>query len=81
MITENEVIGVIASSLEVDLSKITATTSMDAIEQWDSLAHLAILAALDEKLEGRASKVRTLAEAGSVDAIVKSLRDNQLIRN
>ena len=80
MITEKKVYEVISKCLEVDRAEITASTTMDDFEAWSSLNHLSILVALDEHLDGKASKVRDLAEADSVELIIRSLKQNQLIR-
>ena len=46
---EDRVRAIMADVLMVDVSEIRDTTSMDNLEQWDSLAQIDLIAALEEE--------------------------------
>lgn len=79
MLTEQQLIQVIAQALEIDTKKININTNADEIDLWDSLGHLNILINLDKATEGKASTIRELGLAVSVNAIKKALSENGLI--
>lgn len=47
---EEKIIALITRVLEVEEGTITADTKMEDVEQWDSLAHVMIIGALEEEL-------------------------------
>ena len=47
---EEKIIALITRTLEVEEGTITADTKMEDVEQWDSLAHVMIIGALEEEL-------------------------------
>ena len=53
---------------------------MDNLDEWDSLGHLSILSAIDQELDGKASKLTALAAATSVSNIIIILEENNLIQ-
>jgi acyl carrier protein len=69
---------IISKALEVD--SIDENSSMDNLDEWDSLGHLSILSAIDQKLDGKASKLSALAAATSVEKIIIILEENNLIQ-
>lgn len=47
---ENKIYQVIADILEVDVANITKEMCMENVEEWDSIAHIRIIAELEEVL-------------------------------
>ena len=75
MIDENKVINIISKALDMKSSLVTIDSSSENIEEWDSLAHLSILVALDQWLNGQAGKISGLATATSVKEIITLLNE------
>jgi acyl carrier protein len=73
------VVKIIARALELKNDKIKLTSHMDEIDEWDSLGHLSILMQLDEEFQGKASGLKSLAEAKSVSEICDILLEAKLI--
>lgn len=71
MINDAKVIEIISDALKLEKGLVSMNSSSQNTEEWDSLAHLSILVALDRYLEGRASKLTNLATATSVKAILE----------
>ena len=69
---------IISEALEVD--SIDENSSMDNLDEWDSLGHLSILSAIDQELDGKASKLTALAAATSVSNIIIILEENNLMQ-
>jgi acyl carrier protein len=76
MIDENKVIDIISGALHVNNNLITIDSSSENIEEWDSLAHLGVLVALDKWLNGQVGKISGLATATSVKEIIALLNKN-----
>jgi len=49
MIDENKLKGVIATVLNIDESRINEDSSIDTIEEWDSLRHMNLVLAIEEE--------------------------------
>jgi acyl carrier protein len=73
----DDLISLIKDALEVE--HVDLNSSMDTIDEWDSLGHLSILSAIDEKLDGKASDISDLASATSVEKIITILKKNSLM--
>ena len=73
------VVKTIARALELNNDKIVYTSHMDEIDEWDSLGHLSIVMQLDEEFQGKASGLKSLAEAKSVSEICDILLEAKLI--
>jgi len=73
------VVKIIARALELNKDKIVYTSHMDELDEWDSLGHLSILMQLDEEFQGKASGLKSLAEAKSVSEICDILLEAKLI--
>jgi acyl carrier protein len=58
------------------IEKIDNYTKMD---NWDSLAQLDIISALDTKLNGKIGKIKNIAEIKSVKKIIILLKKKSLI--
>lgn len=69
---------IISEALEVD--SIDENSSMDNTDEWDSLGHLSILSAIDQELDGKASKLSSLAASTSVGDLIKILKENNLMQ-
>jgi acyl carrier protein len=76
MINERKVIDVISGALNIENNLISINSSSENLEEWDSLSHLSILVALDQWLDGAASKMTDLATATSVKEIIDVLNEN-----
>ena len=74
---KDDLLSLIKNALEVE--HIDLSSSMDTIEEWDSLGHLSILSAIDERLDGKASDISDLASATSVEKIMNILEKNSLM--
>lgn len=74
---KDDLLSLIKNALEVEY--IDLSSSMDTIEEWDSLGHLSILSAIDERLDGNASDISDLASATSVEKIINILEKNSLM--
>ena len=78
---ENEVIKIIATALKLEDSQIDTNSSVDNVEEWDSLGHLGILAALDKAFDGKIASVKEMATADSVEKIFQILKENSFIES
>ena len=79
-ISKKEVFKIIAKALNVSEKKINEKVSFNNFEQWDSMSHLNILIALDNKLSGKAQKIQDLSEANSVKKIIQILDKRKLLK-
>ena len=70
---------VLANVFDEESESINDESSMDTIENWDSLGHLKILLALDKNLNGKAANIAELGTAFSVKEILSILKKNHLI--
>ena len=78
---ENEVIKIIATALKLEDSQIDTNSSVDNLEEWDSLGHLGILAALDKAFDGKIASIKEMATADSADKIFQILKENSFIES
>ena len=65
----------ISLALEISIDQISAETTSEMIDEWDSLGQISILARLDVVYDDITEKVPELASALSVSEIYKILRD------
>ena len=77
MLNESRVLLSISKSLK---TKITINSSVNNIENWDSIGHLQILANLDKLTKGKISKIEEFSEADSVKSIIKILKKKKMIK-
>lgn len=68
---EEKIIALITRILEVEEGTITANTKMEDVEQWDSLAHVMIIGALEEEL-GIEIAIDEAADMTGVDDILRA---------
>ena len=78
-ITLEDLLKIIAKSLNIKASKINLKTKDTDLEEWDSLGQLAILTTIDKKLKNKTSKLTKLATAESVKDIYAILKKAKLI--
>ena len=69
---KDNLITIIKDALETE--DIDFNSSMENTDGWDSLGHLSILSAIDQNLDGQASKLDELASATSVENIISILK-------
>ena len=74
---KEDIINIIKDALMVD--KITIESSVDNVEEWDSLGLLSILVALDKEFDGRLASISDLATADSVEKIILTLENKNFI--
>jgi len=77
--TDNDVLEVIRRALNPKNAQITFDSSMDNVEEWDSLGHLSILVALDKVFDKKVGQIKEMASANSIKKILQLLKDNSLI--
>jgi len=68
MISESEVLELLASAFEEPVNELRADVTKDAIPGWDSMGALALMAAFDEKLglELTAAEFRNMQKVGDI---------------
>ena len=74
---KDKLLNVIAEALDVDA--VTLVSDQSNTQEWDSLGHLSILAALDDKLKGQVSKLSNLGKLTSVKEIYNELAKANLV--
>ena len=79
-ISKKEIFQIVAKSLQVSEKKIDEKVSSNNFQEWDSMSHLNILIALDQKLSGKAQKIKELSEAYSVKKIIQILNKKKLLK-
>ena len=78
-ISEKEILKIIQDALKLNEGIITLDTGIGDVEEWDSLGHLGILAALDKFFNGKIAGIRDMATAKSVRQILQILKENSLM--
>ena len=61
----------ISKILKIKIEKITINSGINNLQLWDSLAHLSILTEIDDFTKGKASKMRGLSNATTVNEILR----------
>ena len=78
-ITENQILKIIQGSFEEENLEITADSSSENVSQWDSLAQLSIIVALDKAFDGKVGSIQEIATANSCQVILNLLKEHSLI--
>jgi acyl carrier protein len=73
MITQDQVISIVAKALEVEKNLINFETKSSDIPEWDSLGHLAILSKISEEVGDQYDESQELASSSSVKEIFECL--------
>ena len=79
-ISKSDLYLLISEALEISIEYVNDDLGIGKIDEWDSLGQLAILSALDKKLDGQASKLRELADISTVNDIIEILIKEALIK-
>ena len=77
--TQQEVYKIIGQVLNINPEEVTPETGVDTAQDWDSLAHINILTALDERAGGKISEIDDFMDATSVKKICETLVQNGLL--
>ena len=77
--TEQEIVGIIGNALKIDANNLTAESTSNDVEEWDSLGHLGILRDLDKFYGGKIAGIKEMAQADSVGEILQLLKNNSLL--
>ncbi|WP_416695905.1 hypothetical protein [Candidatus Pseudothioglobus sp. Uisw_050_01] len=75
--TQEKLYEIIKLALKVE--SVSLSDSMDNIEEWDSLAQLEIIITIDKETDGKASRIKELAVATSVEKLSQILDSNNLL--
>lgn len=78
-ISEREILEVIQNALNLNEKILTVDSGIGDVEEWDSLGHLGILAALDKFFNGKVGSIKEMATAKSVRKILQILKENSLM--
>mgnify|MGYP001199382584 CR=1 FL=1 len=77
---KDKLINIFSKALNISKDKINDDTNNENLDEWDSLGHLAILTAIDNETNGKASKIETLSECTSFSKIFETLKKNKLAK-
>lgn len=78
-VTVQDVLGVIEKALKLKEKHLAPDSSKEDIEEWDSLGRLSILVALDKFFNGKVAGINDLANADSIEKILKTLKEHSLM--
>ena len=76
---EQEVMGIIRKALNLKDKALFLDSSINNVEEWDSLGHLGILSALDKFYNGKIAPIKEMAAADSVEKILQLLKKHSFI--
>jgi len=77
--TREEVYATVGRVLNLKPEEVTPETGAETAPDWDSLAHINILTALDEKTDGKIAEIDDFMDATSVAKICEALDENGLL--
>ena len=77
--SEQEVLEIIRKALNLQEGALTLESSINNIEEWDSLGHLGILSALDKFFSGKIAPIKEIGAADSVSKVLQLLEKHSLI--
>tara|TARA_A100001015_G_C14912422_1_gene681007 strand:- start:444 stop:677 length:234 start_codon:yes stop_codon:yes gene_type:complete len=75
MITEERLIEIVTEALDLDEGTVTIETQAGDVAEWDSLGHLSILQALQDKLDEDYIESESIAGATSLKEILQCLNE------
>ena len=78
-ITERDVLNAIQDALSPGGKNVTKSSTVKNLEEWDSLGHLGVLAALDTLFDGKIANIKEMATVDSVERILQLLREHSLL--
>ena len=73
MLNKTSLINIIVKTLGIKANKLTINSSLINIPEWDSMAHLTLLFAIDKVTKGKASKIKGLADCHKISELHKLL--------
>ena len=79
-ITKNEIYKIIGKILKTTPEKIIKIDRFDKIKNWDSLAQLDILSAIDKKLGNKLNNLNDISSILSVKKLISTLKKKSLIK-
>lgn len=68
----------LAEALEVDVAQLPADASVVTMREWDSLAHLRLIEAMERELAGELPPEMVVA-IGSLDDVVRVITERALV--
>ena len=74
-----DILKIISKILKMSTQKIEKIDNYTKMENWDSLAQLDIISAIDKKLNGKIGKIKNIAEIKSFKKIISLLKKKSLI--
>jgi acyl carrier protein len=74
-----DILKIISKILKMSTQKIEKIDNYTKMENWDSLAQLDIISAIDKELNGKIGKIKNIAEIKSVRKIISLLKKKSLI--
>jgi len=75
MEVSHEVQQIVSDLLDVDMKKITANTQQQDLAEWDSLAQLRIMNAIEQEF-GVSPTMKQISQLTSIPAIIEFLESN-----
>ena len=79
-ITKDEIYKIIGKILKTTPEKILKIDRFDKIKNWDSLAQLDILSAIDKKLGNKLNNLNDVSSILSVKKLISTLKKKSLIK-
>lgn len=77
---EKKFFQIISKCLNVKINKISLKTKSEDLEEWDSIAQLTILSALDTATKGKSSRIKGLGNQQSLKKIWEILKNKGLAK-
>ena len=77
--SEKDIIDIISKVLKISPANVIKIDNYNKMKNWDSLAQLDIISAIDTKLNGKIGKVKNISEIQSVKKIISLLKKKSLI--
>jgi acyl carrier protein len=74
MTMEDKIIKIVAEILEMDEKRISLETTQQEIEEWDSLAHIRMIAEIEEQL-GVLVPIEKVAEIYTVKDLIQAVQE------
>jgi len=73
LLNDKDLISVISSALSISEQEVDENSGAENLAEWDSLGHLSILSALDEKTSGKTSDIDGISELDSFQKLKTKL--------
>ena len=76
--SKTEIIKIISKILKMTPAQLVKIDNYTKMKNWDSLAHLDILSALDSRLYNKINKIKNISQIMSIKKILSILKKNHL---